>query len=205
VKSDTIREIRVQMNIIKHNYQITRDSRNQKNNHKSFVLWFTGLSGSGKSTIANRLEAVLFEQGMQTYTLDGDNIRLGINKGLGFSAEDRSENLRRIAEVAKLFVDSGMITLAAFVSPTRADRQLVKETVGTTDFIEIFIDTPLEECERRDVKGLYKKARAGEIKNFTGIDAPYEPPITPDIHIRTAEETVEEAVQKIMTFIKEKP
>src|SRR5690554_3913167 len=193
------------MNIIKHNYQITRNTRNQKNNHKSFVLWFTGLSGSGKSTIANKVEEALFLNDMQTYTLDGDNIRLGINKGLGFSAEDRSENLRRIAEVAKLFVDAGTITLAAFVSPTRGDRQLVKETIGSNDFIEIFIDTPLEECERRDVKGLYKKARAGEIKNFTGIDAPYEPPTNPDIHIQTTQETVAEAVAKIVNFIKEKP
>ena len=193
------------MNIIKHNYQITRNTRNQKNNHKSFVLWFTGLSGSGKSTIANKVEEALFLNDMQTYTLDGDNIRLGINKGLGFTAEDRSENLRRIAEVAKLFVDAGTITLAAFVSPTRGDRQLVKETIGSNDFIEIFIDTPLEECERRDVKGLYKKARAGEIKNFTGIDAPYEPPTNPDIHIQTTQETVAEAVAKIVNFIKEKP
>jgi len=193
------------MNITKHNYQITRNARNQRNKHKSFVLWFTGLSGSGKSTIANKVEEALFLEGMQTYTLDGDNIRLGINKGLGFSAEDRSENLRRIAEVVKLFVDAGTITLAAFVSPTRADRQQVKETIGSNDFIEIFIDTPLEECERRDVKGLYKKARAGEIKNFTGIDAPYEPPTNPDIHIRTTEESVAEAVAKIVNFIKEQP
>ena len=192
------------MNITKHNYQITRDTRNRKNNHNSFVLWFTGLSGSGKSTIANKVEEALFQQGVQTYTLDGDNIRLGINKGLGFSAEDRSENLRRIAEVAKLFVDAGTITLAAFVSPTRADRQQVKETIGADDFVEVFIDTPLEECERRDVKGLYKKARAGEIKNFTGIDAPYEPPLQPEIHIRTVEETIEQAVAKIITHIKQK-
>lgn len=192
------------MNITKHNYQITRDTRNRKNNHNSFVLWFTGLSGSGKSTIANKVEEALFQQGVQTYTLDGDNIRLGINKGLGFSAEDRSENLRRIAEVAKLFVDAGTITLAAFVSPTRADRQQVKNTIGADDFVEVFIDTPLEECERRDVKGLYKKARAGEIKNFTGIDAPYEPPLKPDIHIRTVEETIEQAVAKIITHIKQK-
>lgn len=192
------------MNIIKHNYQITRNTRNQKNNHNSFVLWFTGLSGSGKSTIANKVEEALFQHDVQTYTLDGDNIRLGINKGLGFNAEDRSENLRRIAEVAKLFVDAGTVTLAAFVSPTRADRQQVKDCIGANDFVEIFIDTPLEECERRDVKGLYKKARAGEIKNFTGIDAPYEKPLHPDIHIRTIEDTVEQAVDKIITQINQK-
>ena len=169
--------------------------------HKGFTLWFTGLSGSGKSTIANRVEQELFKKGLKTYTLDGDNIRTGINRGLGFSEEDRHENLRRIAEVAKLFVDAGIITIGAFVSPLEKDRELIKSIIGENDFIEIFVDTSLEECERRDVKGLYKKARAGEIKNFTGIDAPYEAPKHPDILIETEKESIEEAVQKVINFV----
>ncbi|MGO2101763.1 MAG: adenylyl-sulfate kinase [Psychroflexus halocasei] len=188
-------------NITIHHYDLTREKRNDRNQHKSFVLWFTGLSGSGKSTIANKVEAALFEKNKQVYSLDGDNIRSGINKGLGFTKEDRYENLRRIAEVAKLFVDAGHITVAAFVSPTFKDRDLVKNIIGEKDFIEVFVDTSLEECERRDVKGLYKKARAGEIKNFTGIDAPYEAPKNPDIHIKTEEKTVGQAVEEILNYI----
>lgn len=191
-------------NIVKQDYIISREKRNQKNRHNSFVLWFTGLSGSGKSTIANKVEEALFREGIATYTLDGDNIRFGINKGLGFSEEDRHENLRRIAEISKLFVDAGMVTIAAFVSPLLKDRQLVKNIVGENDFIEIFVDTSIEECERRDVKGLYKKARAGEIKNFTGIDAPYEKPVHPDVLIETEKESVEDAVKKVVTFVKNK-
>lgn len=188
-------------NITIHHYDLTREKRNNRNQHKSFVLWFTGLSGSGKSTIANKVEAALFEKNKQVYSLDGDNIRSGINKGLGFTKEDRLENLRRIAEVAKLFVDAGNITVAAFVSPTYKDRDLVKNIIGEKDFIEVFVDTSLEECERRDVKGLYKKARAGEIKNFTGIDAPYDAPKNPDIHIKTEEKTVDQAVEEILNYI----
>lgn len=188
-------------NITIHHYDLTREKRNNRNEHKSFVLWFTGLSGSGKSTIANKVEAALFEKNKQVYSLDGDNIRSGINKGLGFTPEDRLENLRRIAEVAKLFVDAGNITVAAFVSPTYKDRDLVKNIIGEKDFIEVFVDTSLEECERRDVKGLYKKARAGEIKNFTGIDAPYDAPKNPDIHIKTEEKTVDLAVEEILNHI----
>ncbi|MGO3688872.1 MAG: adenylyl-sulfate kinase [Psychroflexus halocasei] len=188
-------------NITIHHYDLTREKRNDRNQHKSFVLWFTGLSGSGKSTIANKVEAALFEKNKQVYSLDGDNIRSGINKGLGFTKEDRYENLRRIAEVAKLFVDAGHITVAAFVSPTFKDRDLVKNIIGEKDFIEVFVDTSLEECEHRDVKGLYKKARAGEIKNFTGIDAPYEAPKNPDIHIKTEEKTVGQAVEEILNYI----
>lgn len=188
-------------NITIHHYDLTREKRNNINEHQSFVLWFTGLSGSGKSTIANKVEAALFEKNKQVYSLDGDNIRSGINKGLGFTKEDRQENLRRIAEVAKLFVDSGSITVAAFVSPTYKDRNLVKNIIGEKDFIEVFVDTSLEECERRDVKGLYKKARAGEIKNFTGIDAPYDAPKNPDIHIKTEEKTVDQAVEEILNHI----
>ncbi|MBX2908167.1 MAG: adenylyl-sulfate kinase [Chitinophagales bacterium] len=191
-------------NIVFQNYFVSRSLRNKQNNHASFVLWFTGLSGSGKSTIANAVEKKFFELGLKTYTLDGDNIRSGINKSLGFSVEDRKENLRRIAEVAKLFVDAGVITIAAFVSPLQSDRNLVKEIVGENDFVEIFVDTSIEECERRDVKGLYKKARAGEIKNFTGIDAPFEVPLNPQIYIKTENTNVEEAVKTIVTFVKNK-
>lgn len=191
-------------NIFEEKFSVTRTMRNEKNKHSSFVFWFTGLSGSGKSTIANKLEERLFENQLQTYTLDGDNIRSGINKGLSFTPEDRQENLRRIGEIAKIFVDSGIVTIAAFVSPLEVDRKLVRDIVGKKDFIEIFVDTSLEECERRDKKGLYKKARAGEIKNFTGIDSPYERPINPDIIIKTENESEEEAVQKIILFVKDK-
>ncbi|NEV94463.1 adenylyl-sulfate kinase [Psychroflexus sp. YR1-1] len=190
-------------NIVLHDYDISRSQRNKVNGHESFVLWFTGLSGSGKSTIANKVEEELFYKGITTYALDGDNIRSGINKGLGFTKEDRLENLRRIAEVAKLFVDAGVVTLAAFVSPLISDREQVKQIVGENDIIEVFVDTPLEECERRDVKGLYKKARAGEIKNFTGIDAPYEAPKNPEIHIKTKQTKVEEAVQIVINYLEE--
>jgi adenylylsulfate kinase len=191
-------------NIFEEHFSITREMRNNRNKHSSFVFWFTGLSGSGKSTIANKLEETLYENHFQTYTLDGDNIRGGINKGLSFTAEDRQENLRRIGEIAKIFVDAGVVTIASFVSPLEIDRKLVRDIVGKEDFIEIFVDTSLEECERRDVKGLYKKARAGEIKNFTGIDSPYENPLNPDIIIKTEFETEEEAVQKILFFVKNK-
>ncbi len=191
-------------NIFEEYFSITREMRNKRNNHSSFVFWFTGLSGSGKSTIANKLEEALHQNYFQTYTLDGDNIRGGINKGLSFTAEDRQENLRRIGEIAKIFVDAGIVTIASFVSPLEIDRKLVRDIVGNEDFIEIFVDTSLEECERRDVKGLYKKARAGQIKNFTGIDSPYENPLNPDIIIKTEFETEDEAVQKIMFFVKEK-
>lgn len=191
-------------NIFEEHFSITRVMRNKRNKHSSFVIWFTGLSGSGKSTIANKLEETLHRNQLQTYTLDGDNIRGGINKGLSFTPEDRQENLRRIAEIAKIFVDAGIVTIASFVSPLEIDRKLVRDIVGKDDFIEIFVDTSLEECERRDVKGLYKKARAGKIKNFTGIDSPYENPLNPDIIIKTECETEEEAVQKIMLFVKEK-
>ena len=191
-------------NIFEEHFSITREMRNNRNKHSSFVLWFTGLSGSGKSTIANKLEETLYENHFQTYTLDGDNIRGGINKGLSFTAEDRQENLRRIGEIAKIFVDAGVVTIASFVSPLEIDRKLVRDIVGKEDFIEIFVDTSLEECERRDIKGLYKKARAGEIKNFTGIDSPYENPINPDIIIKTEIESEEQAVKKIIAFVKDK-
>ncbi len=191
-------------NIIPHDYQISRSDRQKNKNHNSFLLWFTGLSGSGKSTIANVVEQELFKQGINTYTLDGDNIRKGINSDLTFSPEDRTENIRRIAEVANLMVDAGIVTLAAFVSPYKKDRENIKSIVKDVNFVEIYINTSVEECERRDVKGLYKKARAGEIKNMTGISAPYEAPENPDIEIKTEEVSVELAVKKILDYIRPK-
>lgn len=188
-------------NTVSHDYQITRFVRNQRNKHRSFVIWFTGLSGSGKSTIANLLEKKLYNENIQTYSLDGDNIRRGINKELGFSEEDRHENIRRIGEIAKLFIDAGTVVLAAFITPLEKDRTMLREIIGRDNLVEIFVNTSLEECERRDVKGLYKKARLGEIKNFTGISAPYENPQNPDIEIQTEKETVETAVEKIINII----
>ncbi len=188
-------------NTVFHHYNITRADREKQMNQKSFVLWFTGLSGSGKSTIANAVEQQLFNNGYKTYTLDGDNIRQGINKGLTFTAEDRAENLRRIAEVAKLFVDSGQICIAAFVSPTIKDREIVKHIIGEKDFVEVFVDTPLEICEQRDVKGLYAKARKGEIKNFTGISAPYEAPIDPEVRVKTQNKTIEASAKEVYDYI----
>ena len=191
-------------NIIKHKYHITREDRNRQNKHGSFVLWFTGLSGSGKSTIASKLEKRLFEQGVQTYALDGDNIRSGLNKGLGFTREDRFENNRRIAEVAKLFMDAGLLTITAFISPLKEDREQAKGIIGKKNFLEIFVNTPLEICEERDVKGFYEKARVGEIKNFTGISAPYEAPASPDFEIKTEEESVQESVERLLKFLEQK-
>jgi len=191
-------------NIFKQNYQVTKESRNKLNNHKSFLIWFTGLSGSGKSTIANALEVALYKKGVKTYTLDGDNIRKGINKDLDFSPESRTENIRRIAEISNLFIDSGIVVLSAFVSPYKKDRINIKNTVGNSNFVEIFVNTSVEECERRDVKGLYKKARQGEIKNFTGISAPYEKPDKPDIEIKTEELSIDKAVEKIIKKISAK-
>ena len=189
-------------NTVFHHYNITRLDREKQLGQHGFVLWFTGLSGSGKSTIANAVEQQLFKSGYKTYTLDGDNIRQGINKGLTFTAEDRAENLRRIAEVAKLFVDSGQICMAAFVSPTLADRKIVKDIIGDKDFIEVFVDTPLEVCEQRDVKGLYAKARKGEIKNFTGISAPYEAPENPEIRVKTENKSIEDSAKEVFEYIK---
>ncbi len=189
-------------NIVKHNYLISKKDRQKLNNQNSFLIWFTGLSGSGKSTIANALEYKLYSEGYKTYALDGDNIRKGINNDLTFKPEDRTENIRRIAEVANLMVDAGLIVLAAFVSPYKKDRKNIENIVGRNNFVEIFINTSIEECEKRDVKGLYKKARAGEILNFTGINAPYEAPENPDIEIITDNKTVEESVNEIYKTIK---
>jgi adenylylsulfate kinase len=191
-------------NLKKHTYQISVDDRNKLNGHQSFLIWFTGLSGSGKSTIANALEKALFEKGIRTYTLDGDNVRHGLNKDLGFSPTDRTENIRRIAETAKLMIDAGLVVIAAFVSPYIKDRENIKHIVKDVNFVEVYVNTSIEECERRDVKGLYKKARSGEIKNMTGISAPYEAPVNPDIEIRTEKMNVETAVSEILKFINSK-
>jgi adenylylsulfate kinase len=191
-------------NIIPHDYQVSKADRQTNNKHNSFLIWFTGLSGSGKSTIANIVEQELYKLGVKTYTLDGDNIRKGINNDLTFAPEDRTENIRRIAEIANLMIDAGLVTLAAFVSPYKKDRDNIKNIVKDVNFVEVYINTSVEECERRDVKGLYKKARAGEIKNMTGISAPYEAPENPEIEIKTEEKTVEQAVQEIMNYIKPK-
>lgn len=194
----------MQENIIKHQFLVNKESRAQLKKHKSFLLWFTGLSGSGKSTIANAVEKALFDEGIHTYTLDGDNVRKGLNANLSFSPDDRTENIRRIAEVANLMVDAGIVTLASFVSPYIKDRDDVKHIVGSDNYIEVYVNTPIEECERRDVKGLYKKARAGEILNFTGINAPYEAPRNPDIEINTTAMTIEESTSFIISKIKHK-
>ena len=192
------------LHTVKQNYKTNKIQREELNGHKAYLLWFTGLSGSGKSTLANLVEIALHKQGLSTYTLDGDNIRQGINKDLNFLPEDRTENIRRIAEISNLFLDAGVITLAAFVSPYIKDREEVKQIVGTDNFIEIYVNTSLEECERRDVKGLYKKARSGEIKNMTGISAPYEAPIKPNLEVVTDGQPIEETVKIILEFINNK-
>lgn len=187
--------------IIPHEFSLSKAARNSRNGHASFVLWFTGLSGSGKSTIANAVEQALFAANYQTYVLDGDGLRNGLNAGLGFNAADREENLRRTAEVAKLFADAGMITLASFISPLKKDRDMVKTIIGAEQFYEIFVEAPLEICESRDVKGLYKKARTGEIPYFTGISAPYEMPEHPDLILKTSDMSLEATVEKVVTFV----
>ncbi|MFT4684249.1 MAG: adenylylsulfate kinase [Dokdonia sp.] len=187
--------------IIPHSYQVSIKDRRKLNEHNSMLLWFTGLSGSGKSTIANVVEKLLLQEGIKTYILDGDNVRKGINNDLSFSPQDRTENIRRIAEVANLMIDAGLVTLAAFVSPYKKDRENIKNIVKDINFVEIFINTSVEECERRDVKGLYKKARLGEIKNMTGISAPYEAPENPDIEIKTESMSVDEAAKQIVEYI----
>jgi adenylyl-sulfate kinase len=181
--------------------KVTLSQRHKLLNQLPRVIWFTGLSGSGKSTLAVQLEAQLHGLGFKTYLLDGDNIRMGLNKDLTFSDEGRVENIRRIGEVSKLMVDAGLVVLSAFISPFEADREQVKNIVGSENYIEVFVDTPLEVCEQRDVKGLYKKARAGEVKNFTGIDSPYEQPRNPDIAIKTNELTLEQSVGELMKIV----
>lgn len=187
-----------------HNFSISVKDRRKLKNHNSFVLWFTGLSGAGKSTIANILEQELYKIGIHTYCLDGDNVRRGINKDLTFKPKDRNENIRRVGEIAKILVDSGIVVLATFISPYKSNRVAVKNIVGEENYVEIFVNTSLEECERRDVKGLYKKARTGEIMDMTGVTAPFEPPEKPNIEINTEGETVSESVKRILEYIRPK-
>lgn len=188
-------------NTVWHQGAVDRSMREQLHRHRGGILWFTGLSGSGKSTLAHAVEAALFVKGCSTYVCDGDNVRHGLNGDLGFSPADRVENIRRIAEVSKLFMDAGVIVLTAFISPYREDRDRARALVGAGDFIEVFVDCPIEVCESRDVKGLYKKARAGEIPEFTGISAPYEAPSNPEIAIATAEQTVEQSAELVMNYL----
>lgn len=191
-------------NIVWHNATITKEDRHRKNGHKSAILWYTGLSGAGKSTLANKVEEKLFERGYNTYVLDGDNIRMGLNKGLGFDAEARKENIRRIGEVAKLFVDAGVIVSTAFVSPYVADRDMVRALVPEGEFVEIYVAASLEVCENRDTKGLYKKARAGEIKNFTGISDPYEAPVNAELTVDTGAQSLDESAETVLRYLEEK-
>lgn len=184
--------------VVWHNSTVTRQARSTLKKQKPAVLWFTGLSGSGKSTIANAVESKLLSLGKHSYLLDGDNIRHGLNKDLGFSDEDRIENIRRIGEVAKLFVDAGTIVLTAFISPFVAERNQARDLVADGEFLEVYVDTPLEVCEQRDPKGLYKKARAGEIKNFTGIDSEYEAPLRPEIHLKTEGKSIEDCARYVV-------
>lgn len=186
--------------IVHQPLSITREHREQLNRHKGKVIWFTGLSGSGKSTLANALEEALHRKNYRTFILDGDNIRHGLNKDLGFSNEDRVENIRRIAEVAKLMMDAGLVVITAFISPFKEDRRLAKELIGSKNFLEVYLDTPIEICEGRDIKGLYKKARLGQLKNMTGIDSPYEAPVSPDIIINASEEIIK-SVERLVKFV----
>ena len=192
-------------NVTWHEGLVSREDRYKILRQTGATIWFTGLSGSGKSTIAVALERALFERGKLSYRLDGDNVRLGINKNLGFSEEDRKENIRRIGEIAKLFGDAGTISLSSFISPYKSDRDEVRRLheAANLKFVEVFVDCPLSEAEKRDPKGLYKKARAGEIKNFTGIDDPYEAPVDPEVHLRTHELTVEEEVTAILEYLEQ--
>lgn len=191
--------------LVRHTASVTRARREHAAGHGARVLWFTGLSGAGKSTLAHAVEEALHQQGQRTYVLDGDNVRHGLCADLGFSPADRSENLRRIGEVARLFVEAGVTTLAAFISPMREDRALVKRIVGAADFIEIHVSCPLETCEARDVKGMYRRARLGEIPSFTGISAPYEAPETPDLIVRTAEHPLEDCVAQVLALLTPRP
>lgn len=188
-------------NIAWHNSKVTRVDRQRLNGHKSCVLWLTGLSGAGKSTLAVEVEKELYKHQLLSYVLDGDNVRHGLNSDLGFSAEDRKENIRRIGEVSKLFVDAGLFVVTAFISPFREDRSRVRELFKYSEFIEVYVKCSLEECEKRDVKGLYKKARKGEINDFTGISSPYEPPIAPEVEVDTSKQAIEESVDKVISYL----
>ena len=191
-------------NIIYHNASVTRRRRNQLNKHKSVVIWFTGLSGSGKSTLAHAVEEILFNKGCRTFVLDGDNVRHGLSSNLDYSNKDRKENIRRIGEVTKLMMKAGLIIMTAFISPFKEDRIAVRNLIPDGDFIEIYCKASLETCETRDLKGFYKRARAGEIKNYTGIDSPYEAPDNPELIIDTDKETLDESVSRIVSFLETK-
>ncbi len=191
-------------NTVRHRATVSRSRREQQNKHRSVIIWFTGLSGSGKSTVAHAVEEELHLAGCRTFVFDGDNVRHGLCANLGFSEKDRHENIRRIGEMAKLFIEAGVIAMTAFISPFRVDRDGVRGLVSDNDFIEIYCNSPLEVCEERDVKGLYKKARAGEIKNYTGISAPYEAPENPDLVLDTAGDPIETNVEKVLTFLEER-
>jgi len=188
-------------NIIYHQASVTRQRRNKLNNHRSIILWFTGLSGSGKSTLAHALEEKLFQKGCRTFVLDGDNVRHGLNSNLDFSEAGRTENIRRISEISKLMLESGLIVMTAFISPINKDRSDARQLISSDDFIEIYCKASLETCETRDVKGLYKRARAGEIKNYTGIDSPYEVPENPELTIDTDNQSLEGSVSTILSFL----
>lgn len=191
----------IQKNIIPHKHAITKTGRVNRNGFSPKVIWFSGLSGSGKSTLASALESYFFEKNIQTYILDGDNIRKGLNSDLSFSDEDRTENIRRISEVANLFTDAGVVVLTAFISPFESDRDLARRVIGADDFIEVYVKCPLEVCESRDVKGLYKKARAGVIKDFTGINSPFEEPNNPELVVDTANNSLQDCLQKLIENI----
>jgi len=190
--------------VVWHHATVTRERRQKQNNHRSAILWFTGLSGAGKSTLAHAVEEKLYLAGCRTYVLDGDNVRHGLNYDLGFSPEDRSENLRRIGEVGKLMVDAGILTLAAFISPMREEREKIRSLFQHGDFLEIYCGADLEICEKRDPKGMYKRARTGQIPDFTGVSAPYEPPVNPDLEINTGEISLEDSTNKVLCLLKER-
>jgi adenylylsulfate kinase len=192
------------LNTVYHNATVTRDMRNKLNGHKSVVIWFTGLSGSGKSTLAHSVEEELHNLNYRTFVLDGDNVRHGLSSNLNFSDDDRKENTRRIGEVAKLMMESGVIVMAAFISPFKKDRNLIRQLLPQGDFIEVYCKTGLEVCESRDVKGLYKRARAGEIKNYTGINSPYETPNNPELVVDTENESLKESIAKVIYFLESK-
>ena len=191
-------------NVVWHNATVTRQRREEMNGHSGVILWFTGLSGAGKSSLSHAVEEELHRMGCHTFVLDGDNVRHGLCADLGFSAEDREENIRRVGELSKLFIEAGVIVLTAFISPFRSDRERVRSLVPHGDFLEIYCDSPLEVCEGRDVKGLYKRARAGEIKDFTGISSPYEAPVDPELAVETGALSIEDSVAKVMELLRER-
>jgi len=191
-------------NIVWHQHNITKEDREKKFGQKGVILWYTGLSGSGKSTLANRVEQILFERGIRTYILDGDNIRHGLNKDLGFSPQDREENIRRIGQVAHLFAQAGVIVMTAFISPYKKDRDQVRSLAARGEFLEIYVKCALEACEARDTKGLYKKARAGQIPEFTGISAPYEEPEKPELTVETDKENLDQSAAKVISYLESK-